>query len=95
MTRHITEPLMTLWFGNFYRPAFDDRAFIDQSMRIIRDMGFNCVQLDSKAWEDFQARFAGGEASDYVAQQEYMMEAAHREGLACAVMALYLNGGSL
>ena len=43
MTRHITEPLMTLWFGNFYRPAFDDRAFIDQSVRSIRDMGFNCI----------------------------------------------------
>ena len=95
MTRRITEPLMTLWFGNFYRPAFDDRAFIDQSVRSIRDMGFNCIQLDSKAWEDFQARFAGGEASDYVAQQEYMLEAIHREGLAHSFMALYLNGDNL
>ncbi|MGN0773449.1 MAG: alpha-amylase family protein [Candidatus Ventricola sp.] len=95
MTRRITEPLMTLWFGNFYRPAFDDRAFIDQSVRSIRDMGFNCIQLDSKAWEDFRARFAGGEASDYVAQQEYMMEAIHREGLAHSFMALYLNGDNL
>ena len=95
MTRRINEPLMTLWFGNFYRPAFDNRAFIDQSMKIIREMGFNCVQLDSKAWEDFRARYADGEASRYIAQQEYMMEAAHREGLAHSFMALYLNGDKL
>jgi len=30
----IHEPLMAIWFGNFYRPAFDDRAFIDASADI-------------------------------------------------------------
>ena len=76
MTKHISEPLMTLWFGNFYRPAFDDRGFVDEAMQRIRRMGFNTVLLDSKAWEDFRDRFQGGEASQYVAQQEYMMRAA-------------------
>ena len=79
MSKEIREPLFAVWFGNFYRPAFDDRAFLDASMKVIARLGFNCVELDSKAWEDFRDRFAGGEASDYVAQQEYMMEAAGRE----------------
>lgn len=91
----IDEPLMTLWFGNFYRPAYDDRAFVDESIQTIRDLGFNCVLLDSKAWEDFRERFAGGEASQYVAQQEYMMQALHREGLAHMFLSLYLNGDNL
>lgn len=95
MHKHIDEPLMTIWFGNFYKPAFDDRVFVDESMTRIREMGFNCVQLDSKAWEDFAKRCAGGEASDYVAQQEYMMQSAANAGLAFSFMALYLNGDNL
>ena len=95
MTHPLSEPLMTLWFGNFYRPAYDDRAFVDQAMDSIRDMGFNAVLLDSKAWEDFQARYAGGEASPYVAQQEYMMASAARAGLAHLFLSLYLNGDNL
>lgn len=95
MTHSLSEPLMTLWFGNFYRPAYDDRAFVDQAMDSIRRMGFNAVLLDSKAWEDFQARYAGGEASLYVAQQEYMMDAAARAGLCHLFLSLYLNGDNL
>lgn len=95
MSKAIHEPLFSVWFGNFYRPAFDDRAFLDASMREISRLGFNCVELDSKAWEDFRDRFAGGEASDYVAQQEYMMDAAQREGMAYLFLALYLNGDNL
>ena len=95
MTMQITEPLMTLWFGNFYRPAYDDKGFIDDAMQRIRQMGFNAVLLDSKAWEDFRDRYAGGEASQYVAQQEYMMQAASREGLAHLFLSLYLNGDNL
>ena len=95
MTKHISEPLMTLWFGNFYRPAYDDRAFVDDAMKRIRQMGFNTVLLDSKAWEDFRDRYAGKEASQYVAQQEYMMKAASREGLAHMFLSLYLNGDNL
>lgn len=85
MTKHINEPLMTVWFGNFYSPAYDDKAFIDRSMAAIRDAGFNCVLLDTKAWEDFRIRCEGGEASQYVAQQEYMMQAAARMGLGYAL----------
>ncbi len=95
MTMHISEPLMTLWFGNFYRPAYDDRTFVEEAMQRIRRMGFNAVLLDSKAWEDFRDRYAGGEASQYVAQQEYMMKAADREGLAHMFLSLYLNGDNL
>ncbi|MBR1584299.1 MAG: beta-galactosidase [Clostridia bacterium] len=95
MVKRVDEPLFCLWFGNFYRPAFDDRAFLDASLKEIARLGFNCVELDSKAWQDFQDRFAGGEASDYVAQQEYLMVAAHRAGLAHLFLALYLNGDNL
>lgn len=95
MEKHISEPLMTLWFGNFYRPAYDDREFVDNAMQSIRRMGFNAVLLDSKAWEDFCDRYARGEASQYVTQQEYMMKAASREGLAHMFLSLYLNGDNL
>lgn len=89
------EPILNLWFGNFYRPAFDDREYIDRSMKLIRDLGFNCVELDSKAWEDFDERYRGKEASQYVAMQEYMMESAQSNGLEYSFMALYLNGDNL
>lgn len=95
MTHSLSEPLMTLWFGNFYRPTYDDRAFVDQAMDSIRRMGFNAVLLDSKAWADFQARYAGEEASPCVAQQEDMMNAAVRAGLCHLFLSLYLNGDNL
>ena len=86
---------MCVWFGNFYRPAFDDRAFIDSAMESIAGIGFNCVELDSKAWADFEARFNGELLSQYVAQQEYMMDSAAGQGLAFMFLALYLNGDNL
>lgn len=91
----VSEPFISLWFGNFYRPAFDDQGFIDESMAKIKRMGFNAVLLDSKAWQDFQDRYRGGDASPYVAMQEYMMDAAQKEGLAYWHLALYLNGDNL
>ena len=95
MPTRIDTPLMALWFGNFYRPAFDDRTFVDASMEAIQSLGFNCVELDTKAWEDVDARCRGGEASEYVQQQEYMMQAAQKRGLGCMFLALYLNGDNL
>jgi hypothetical protein len=70
------EPLLEIWFGNFYRPAFDDMDYIDKTMSLIGDLGFNCVMLDSKAWEDFAERYRSDEASQYVKSQEYMMKSA-------------------
>lgn len=89
------EPFINIWFGNFYRPAFDDREFIKENIAKLRDMGFNGIQLDSKAWEDFRDRFNGGEASDYVAQQEYMMEVCRENGISHNFLALYLCADNL
>ena len=91
----IREPLISIWFGNFYRPAYDDRSFVDASMRQLKQLGFNTVELDSKDWQDFRDRFQGEAASPFVAMQEYMQEAAHREGLAHMFLILYLNGDNL
>lgn len=89
------EPLLAVWFGNFYRPTYDDFSYIDTTMALIKRLGFNCVELDAKAWEDFRARFAGGEASQYIKSQEYMIESAQKMGLAHLFLALYLNGDNL
>lgn len=85
----------SLWFGNFYRPAYDDQNFVRQAISLIKELGFNTILLDSKAWEDFQERFQGKEASPYVAMQEFMMDEANRQGLSYAFLALYLNGDNL
>lgn len=89
------DPMLSIWFGNFYQPAFDDMHYVDQTMELIRDLGFNCVELDSKAWEDFRDRYQGGEASQYVYAQEYMMQSAEKHGLQHFFLALYLNGDNL
>jgi hypothetical protein len=89
------EPPLSLWFGNFYEPAYSDRAFVDEAIREIRAMGFNSVLLDSKAWADFLERFEGGEASPYVATQEYMMRRIAEAGMSHRFLALYLNGDNL
>lgn len=89
------QPYMNVWFGNFYRPAYDDREFIKKAVKMLKELGFNSIMLDSKAWEDFQERFDGGEASSYVAQQEYMMEQCIENGISYNFLALYLNGDNL
>ncbi|MCC8046518.1 MAG: hypothetical protein LIP12_13650 [Clostridiales bacterium] len=88
-------PLISIWFGNFYRPAYDDRDFIKEEIRHLKQMGFNSIMLDSKAWEDFNERFAGGKASQYVAQQEYMMEQCRENGISYLFLALYLCADNL
>lgn len=93
--KNTREPFINIWFGNFYKPAFDDREFVRDAIKMLREMGFNGIQLDSKAWEDFRERFNGGEASDYVAQQEYMMEQCVENGLGYNFMALYLCADNL
>ena len=89
------EPFMPIVFGNFFEPAYSDRNFRERSMERLRDLGFNAVILDSKAWEDFAVRFAGGEASRYVEGQEHMMRAAAACGLPVTFLALYMCGDNL
>ncbi len=89
------EPYINIWFGNFYRPAYDDKNFVKESIEFLKKSGFNSVMLDAKAWEDFRDRYAGGEASQYVAMQEYMQEELKRMGMSHEFLALYLNGDNL
>ena len=84
-------PYMNVIFGNFYSPAFDNEEFVDKTMGLIRDLGFNSVMFDTKAWEDFKERFETGALSQYVKMQEYMGGSAHRHGLAYNFLLLYFN----
>ena len=61
---------MNVMFGNFYCPAFDDESFVDETMALIRELGFNSVMFDTKAWEDFKERYETGALSQYVKMQE-------------------------
>lgn len=88
-------PYLNVIFGNFYSPAFDDEAFVDQTMGLIRRLGFNSVMFDTKASEDFRERCETGALSQYVKMQEYMAESALRHGLAYNYLLLYLNGDNL
>jgi len=88
-------PYINVIFGNFYSPAFDDEAFVDETMALIKDLGFNSVMFDTKAWEDFRERYETGALSQYVKMQEYMGASAHRHGLAYNFLLLYLNGDNL
>lgn len=88
-------PYMNVWFGNFYSPAYDDARFIDRTMQQIKELGFNSVMFDTKAWEDFRERCETGASSQYVRMQEHMGRSAHAHGLAYEFLALYLNGDNL
>jgi hypothetical protein len=88
-------PLIQLWFGNFFEPWLSNRARVSAALAEIRDLGFNAVNLDSKAWADFYARYRGEPASPYVAMQEYMMAEAHRLGLGHSFLAIYMCGDNL
>ena len=54
ISRTDQRPYMNVIFGNFYSPAYDDESFIDEAMRLIKELGFNSVMFDTKAWEDFK-----------------------------------------
>ncbi len=62
-------PYKNVIFGNFYSPAYDDREFVDETMGLIRELGFNSVMFDTKAWEDFRERYETGALSQYVKMQ--------------------------
>lgn len=89
------EPYINIWFGNFYRPAYDDKEFVKKSIALLKKLGFNSVLLDTKAWEDFRDRCKGKEASQYVSMQEYMQQELKNAGMSHEFLALYLNGDNL
>ena len=88
-------PLIQVWFGNFFEPWLSDHARVAGALDEIQELGFNAVNLDSKAWADFFARYRGEAASPYVAMQEFMMTEAHRRGLGHSFLALYMCGDNL
>lgn len=94
-SKNDNRPYINVIFGNFYSPAYDDEDFIDETMELIRSLGFNSVMFDTKAWEDFKERYETGALSQYVKMQEYMGDSAHRHGLAYNFLLLYLNGDNL
>ena len=89
------EPLLGLWFGHFYCPAFDDPDFVDFSAEKIRALGFNAVELDMKDWEDLRNRAEGKAAEPYVAMAEHLISSLHAAGLPHMFLAIYLNGDNL
>ena len=88
-------PYINLWFGNFFEPAFSSEEFRTEGIDRIRDMGFNSILLDSKAWQDFFDRYAGQEATQYVAAQEHMISEIQKSGLSHCFLAIYLKGDNL
>ncbi len=88
-------PYMNVIFGNFYCPAYEDEAFVDETMELIKKLGFNSVMFDTKAWEDFKERYETGALSQYVRMQEYMGQSALSHGLSYNFLLLYLNGDNL
>jgi hypothetical protein len=88
-------PMLSLWFGNFFEPFYSDYEAVRRGMAEIAALGFTTVNLDSKPWEDFFARYRGESASPYVAMQEFMMTEAASHGLDYSHLALYLCGDNL
>lgn len=88
-------PFLSIWFGNFFEPFFSNREAVRKGIAEVAALGFNSINLDSKAWEDFFSRYRGEPAGPYVAMQEFMMEEAAKQGLDYTHLALYLCGDNL
>jgi hypothetical protein len=88
-------PYLGIWFGNFFEPFYSDREAVRRGIAEVAALGFNSINLDSKAWEDFFARYRGEPASQYVATHEFMMAEMARHGLDYTCLALYLCGDNL
>lgn len=88
-------PMLSIWFGNFFEPFYSDREATRRGIADVAALGFNAINLDSKAWEDFFARYRGEPASPYVAMHEFMMEEMAKHGLNYTHLALYLCGDNL
>ncbi|MGN7862399.1 hypothetical protein ACTJI8_17585 [Microbacterium sp. 22303] len=89
------QPMLGLWFGNFFEPFYSDESATRRGIADIAALGFTSVNLDSKPWEDFFARYQGEDASRYVSMQELMMSEAALNGLDVTCLALYLCGDNL
>lgn len=87
--------MLGLWFGNFFEPFFSDREAVRRGVAEAADLGFTSLNLDSKPWEDFFARYRGEPASQYVGMQEFIMAEAQKHGLDWTHLALYLCGDNL
>lgn len=95
-----SRPFLSIWFGNFFEPFYSDRDAVRRGIAEAASLGFNSINLDSKAWEDFFARargepYRGAEVSPYVGMQEFMMAEAARRDLDYTMLALYLCGDNL
>src|SRR6266849_613273 len=88
-------PMLGIWFGNFFEPFYSDRESVRRGIQEVANLGFTSINLDSKPWEDFFARYRGEPASPYVAMQEFMMQEAAARGLDYTHLALYLCGDNL
>jgi hypothetical protein len=89
------KPYLGIWFGNFFEPFYSDFEATSKGVAEVADLGFNSINLDSKPWEDFFARYRGEEASQYVAMHEFMMTEMAKLGLDHTHLALYLSGDNL
>lgn len=92
---HRNCPFISIWFGNFFEPFYSSRDATCRGIAEVADLGFNSINLDSKAWEDFFARYRGEPASPYVAMHEFMMAEMQKHGLDYTHLALYLCGDNL
>lgn len=88
-------PFLSIWFGNFFEPFYSDFEATRKGIADVAGLGFNSINLDSKAWEDFFARYRGEPASQYVAMHEFMMAEMAKRGLDYTCLALYLCGDNL
>ncbi len=89
------QPMLSMWFGNFFEPFYSNFEATRKGITEVAEFGFNSINLDSKPWEDFFARYRGEEASQYVAMHEFMMAEAAKLGLDYTHLALYLCGDNL
>ena len=87
--------MIGIWFGNFFEPFYSDRESVRRGIAEVAALGFTTLNLDSKPWEDFFARYRGEPASPYVGMQEFMMQEAAARGLDYTHLALYLCGDNL
>jgi len=88
-------PFISIWFGNFFEPFYSDYKATRRGIAEVASLGFNSINLDSKAWEDFFERYRGGKASQYVAMHEFMMAEMAKHGIDYTCLALYLCGDNL